>query len=162
MEIDDSTFLSPVKFIRGFFKSKFSESSTVTLFMQHLDSTLSLSRGGAYGVQTKLESGPAPSAFIPQAIDVVKKLGQIISSDPYVMNLETLQGIPSTAHILGGACMGENDQQGVINKDNKVFNYENLFIFDGSMISANPGVNPSLSITAITEFGMSKFPRKSV
>ena len=78
-----------------------------------------------------------------------------------VMNTETLFGIPTTAHILGGACMGKDALSGVIDKDNKVFNYENMYVCDGSMISANPGVNPSLSITAISEYAMSKIPNKS-
>jgi len=44
----------------------------------------------------------------------------------------------------------------VIDKNNKVFGYKNMYVCDGSMISANPGVNPSLTITALTERAMSK------
>ncbi len=73
---------------------------------------------------------------------------------------EVFAGIPSTAHILGGACMGKSSEEGVIDINNKVFGYENMYVFDGSMISANPGVNPSLTITAISERGMSKIPAK--
>ena len=73
---------------------------------------------------------------------------------------EVLMGIPSTAHILGGAVMGKDPQTGVIDKNNKVFGYKNMYVIDGSMISANPGVNPSLSITAIAERAMSKIERK--
>ena len=69
---------------------------------------------------------------------------------------ETFLGIPSTAHILGGAVMGENNNRGVIDKNNYVFGYKNMLIVDGSMISANPGVNPALSITAIAERAMSR------
>ena len=74
--------------------------------------------------------------------------------------LETIAGIPSTAHILGGAVMGENPSEGVIDKNNKVFGYKNLYVIDGAMISANPGVNPSLSITAIAERAMDQIPAK--
>ena len=56
--------------------------------------------------------------------------------------------------------MGKDGTEGVINRDNKVFGYENMMICDGSAISANPGVNPSLSITAISEYAMSKIPLK--
>ena len=52
--------------------------------------------------------------------------------------------------------MGSDATQGVIDADNRVFNYQNMLICDGSAISANPGVNPSLSITAIAERAMSK------
>ena len=73
---------------------------------------------------------------------------------------ETITGIPSTAHILGGAVIGKDATTGVIDKNNKVFGYDNMYICDGSMISANPGVNPSLSITAISEMAMSKIRDK--
>ena len=73
-----------------------------------------------------------------------------------------LLGAPrgTTAHILGGAVMGKDDKEGVIDTNNKVFGYENMYVCDGSMISANPGVNPSLTITAITERAMSKIEKK--
>ena len=74
--------------------------------------------------------------------------------------METLAGIPSTAHVLGGAVMAENPSEGVIDKNNKIFGYDNLYVIDGAMISANPGVNPSLSITAIAERAMGQIPLK--
>ena len=57
--------------------------------------------------------------------------------------------------------MGKDAGAGVIDSENRVFGYKNMFVFDGSMMSANPGVNPSLSITAISERGMSKIPKKA-
>ena len=77
------------------------------------------------------------------------------------LSTEVLFGIPTTAHILGGCVMGENAEQGVIDKDHKLFNYNNLWVIDGSAISANPGVNPSLSITVLAERAMEKIPMKS-
>ena len=56
--------------------------------------------------------------------------------------------------------MGANKDEGVIDSQNRVFGYDNMYVFDGSMISANPGVNPALSITAISERGMSLIPAK--
>ena len=70
-------------------------------------------------------------------------------------------GIPSTAHILGGAVMGKTQKEGVIDKNNRVFGYKNMYIVDGSMISANPGVNPSLTITAIAERAMAGIDPKT-
>ena len=66
--------------------------------------------------------------------------------------------IPTTAHILGGAVVGASPETGVIDADNRVFGYENLMVCDGSAVPANPGVNPSLTITAMTERAMSKIP----
>jgi cholesterol oxidase len=57
--------------------------------------------------------------------------------------------------------MGRTPEEGVIDSSNRVFGYENMYVFDGSMISANPGVNPSLTIMAISERGMSKIPIKN-
>ena len=56
--------------------------------------------------------------------------------------------------------MGKDVAQGVINKNNEVFGYRNMMVVDGSMISANPGVNPALSITAIAERAMDRIPDK--
>ena len=73
---------------------------------------------------------------------------------------EAISGTPTTAHILGGAVIGDSPETGVIDKDQKVFGYENMYICDGSAISANPGVNPALTITAMTERVMAKIPKK--
>ena len=73
---------------------------------------------------------------------------------------ETALNIPTTAHILGGACMGKDGDEGVIDENHRVFGYPGLYVIDGSAISANPGVNPSLTITALAERAMSKIPCK--
>lgn len=128
--------------------------------MESIDSTLRLVRSWTGFLISKPEKGPLPTAFNPKAQEIAHRIETIINGKATVMNTETLLGIPTTAHILGGACMGKDASSGVIDKDNKVFNYKNMMICDGSMISANPGVNPSLSITAISELAMSKIPLK--
>jgi cholesterol oxidase len=72
--------------------------------------------------------------------------------------LEAVANIPMTAHILGGAAIGSDAEHGVIDSEQHVFNYEKLLICDGSALPANPGVNPSLTIVAMTERAMSKIP----
>ncbi len=153
-------FENPVKWLKVFFVPDFAKQTSIILFMQHLDSTLKL-RKRFLGVGTKMEKGKKPTAFIPEAHDIARKYGEIIDGKPLVMFTETLTGIPSTAHILGGAVMGKDPETGVIDKNNRVFGYENMYICDGSMISANPGVNPSLTITAISERAMSLIPHRS-
>ena len=150
----------PIRWLRVFFVNDFAKRSSVLLFMQHIDSTLKFKKG-FLGMRSTLSSGKAPSAFIPEAHDIARKHAKITNSKSVVMLTETLTGIPSTAHILGGAVMGKDAQTGVIDKNNKVFGYANMFVCDGSMISANPGVNPSLSITAISERAMSKIGNKT-
>ncbi len=95
---------------------------------------------------------------MPEAKDLANRYSKIVNGKAMVSFAETLFGIPTTAHILGGAVMGKNKEEGVINAKNEVFEYENMYVCDGSMISANSGVNPSLSITTITERAMSKIP----
>ena len=152
---------SPLAFLKMFFTKRFSERTTVLLFMQTINSTIRIKRGRITPMMTVLESGPKPSAFIPEAKDLADRYTKIVNGTAFVSFAETLFGIPTTAHILGGAVMGENGEEGVINANNEVFGYKNMLVCDGSMISANPGVNPSLSITAISEHAMSKIPKNT-
>ncbi len=152
-------FKDPFTWLKVFFVRDFAKSSTVLLFMQHLDSSLQIKKG-IFGIKTRVEKGKAPTPFIPEAHRIAHAYSAIIKGKPQTMINELLAGIPSTAHILGGACMGKTIEEGVIDSNNKVFGYENMYVFDGSMISANPGVNPSLTITAISERGISKIPAK--
>jgi cholesterol oxidase len=71
---------------------------------------------------------------------------------------EALANIPTTAHILGGAVVGRDAAEGVVDRDGRAFGYRNLLICDGSILPANPGVNPSLTITALAEHVMSGIP----
>ncbi len=152
-------FSAPIKWLKIIFVDDFAKRTSVLLFMQNLDSTLRLKKG-FWGVGTRVSKGKAPSAFIPEAHTIANKHAKLTNSKSVVMFTETLTGIPSTAHILGGAVMGKDATEGVINKDNKVFGYDNMYVIDGAMISANPGVNPSLSITAIAERAMSRIEKK--
>jgi len=152
-------FKHPINNLKVIFTRDFSRSTQILLFMQHLDSTLQFKKSW-FGMGSTIEKGKKPSAFIPEAQGLAKNYGEIVDGKPMVLASESLLGIPTTAHILGGCPMGENENQGVIDKDNKVFGYKNMYVCDGSMISANPGVNPSLSITAISERAMSQIPSR--
>ena len=72
--------------------------------------------------------------------------------------MDSIFDIPTTAHILGGACLGENEDVGVINENFELYNYPGMYVVDGSVIPSNLGVNPSLTITALAEYAMSRFP----
>lgn len=129
----------------------------ILLFMQTIDSTLRFSRG-RLRMQTAVEAGSGPTPFIPAARRLADRYARIVHGEPTVLMTESLLGIPTTAHILGGAVMGRDQSEGVIDKYNHVFGYKNMLICDGSMISANPGVNPSLTITALSERAMGFIP----
>jgi cholesterol oxidase len=110
---------------------------------------------------TELDDGTtAPKAFMPEATDLANRFAEKVRGVTVTMLTETLLGTPSTAHILGGACMGSGPEDGVINDRHEVFGYPGLYVIDGSAVSANPGVNPSLTITALAERAMSYVPKK--
>lgn len=155
-----SFITSPIEFFKIYVLNGWAKSTVVLLFMQTLDSTIRLKRNLFGQMYSTMSSGKSPSPFIPESIKLTKAYSEIVQGKSTSFVLETLAGIPSTAHILGGAVMGADATTGVIDKENRVFGYKNLFIIDGSMISANPGVNPSLSITAIAERAMSKISPK--
>jgi len=151
-------FCHPIDNFRAFFVDDWSKRTQILLYMESIESTLRMVRSRFGWLKTEVEEGTAPTAFNPVAQSLAQQVAQLIDGKPMVMNSETLLGIPTTAHILGGACMGENAQTGVIDAQNRVFNYQNMLICDGSMISANIGVNPSLTITALTERAMDFIP----
>lgn len=151
----------PVSYLKLYTTRDWSKRTAILLFMQTLDSTLRFKTNRFGFMSTKVAKGKKPSAFIAESLGLAKKYAKLTNGKETVFGLEPLAGIPSTAHILGGAPMAASAQYGVIDKNNKVFGYKNMYICDGSMISANPGVNPSLSITAITERAMSKIPKKN-
>jgi len=153
-------FKFPIKLVKTIFTTTYSKRTTVLLFMQTLDSTLRIKLGKFTKMKSEKEEGANPNAFIPEALSLGKKFAKKVKGIPYANFTDVLLGTPTTAHILGGAVMGKNASEGVIDKHCYVFGYKDMMICDGSMISANPGVNPSLSITAITEYSMSKIPSK--
>jgi cholesterol oxidase len=91
---------------------------------------------------------------------VTRMFGEVIDGVVAGMSNETLLNIPSTAHIMGGVHFGRNEEEGVINLDCEVFNYPGLYVVDGSIMPGNPGVNPSLTITALAEYAMHRIPQK--
>ncbi len=96
--------------------------------------------------------------FIPQAQMVTKALAHKTGGIPQSSINEVLLNTGITAHILGGCPMGPNDAQGVIDGQNRVYGHKGLYVIDGSMIPANLGVNPGLTITAMAEHAISHIP----
>lgn len=150
----------PLRLLRSVFTKTYAKRTVLLLFMQTLDSTLRMQGGRFTSIKTEREDGPAPNAFIPEALVLSKKLGDKIKGVPSSNFTDLLLGTPTTAHILGGSVMGSTADEGVIDKACRVYGYKNMMVCDGSMISANPGVNPSLSITAISEYAMSQIGEK--
>jgi len=150
---------SPITYFKVYFAKDFAKRTVILLFMQHLDSTIHFKKG-LFNLKSKLADGIAPTAFMPLSKKLADKTAEIINGKPMVVLTEALTGIPSTAHILGGAVIGKNQETGVIDTNQQVFGYQNMYVCDGSAVSANPGVNPSLTITAMAERAMSFIPKK--
>jgi cholesterol oxidase len=150
----------PVDNFRVIFTDDWARRTQILLFMQTINTYLRFSKGRTR-LKTSVESGKHPTALIPEARELAQRYAEIVNGKPMALLLDTVLGIPTTAHILGGCVMGQNQDEGVIDRDNRVFGYENMFICDGSVVSANPGVNPALTITALSERAMSKIPPKS-
>ena len=149
----------PIRNLRVYFVRDWAKRTQILLYMRTIDTSLRFKQG-VLGTATALDTGPAPTPFMSEAKTLAEQYARIVRGKPMVLLTETLMGTSTTAHILGGAVMGRSPDEGVIDRDNRVFGYRNLWICDGSMISANPGVNPSLTITALSERAMSKIPAK--
>ena len=105
--------------------------------------------------KTLVSKGSRIPTFIPQANDFASKTAALVGGTPMSMVTEILFDVPGTAHILGGCPMAKTAEEGVVDSQNRVFGYRNMYICDGSVIAANLGVNPSLTICALTERAMS-------
>ena len=160
LKVITDIILHPIKNSKTYFVDDWAKRTQILMLMQTINSTLRFSKG-LFGMKSILTKGKKPTSFIPEAEMLAKKYAAKVNGKPTMLLSETVLGIPTTAHILGGAVMGETSDEGVINKNNQVFDYDNMYICDGSMISANPGVNPSLSILALAERAMSKISDKN-
>jgi cholesterol oxidase len=149
----------PIDNMKVYAVGNWAEKTQILLFMRTIDSTLRLVPGW-WRLRSEKDQGEPPTAFIPEAKELAEQYARIVNGKPMVLLSETLLGIPTTAHILGGAVMGRDRNEGVIDSGNRVFGYQNLYICDGSVISANPGVNPSLTIAALAERAMGMVPPK--
>jgi cholesterol oxidase len=152
----------PIRWLKAVCVPDLARHSQVLLYMQTIEGSLrmrlgrDLRTGFRRGLVTQVDDpSEAPSAFIDEATDLAERFADKVEGVTATMITETLLGVPSTAHILGGACMGDSVETGVINSEHEVFNYPGLYVIDGSAISANPGVNPSLTITTLAERAMS-------
>lgn len=163
-----SLVAEPKKWARAFAAEDFARQSQVMLYMRTLEGSLKMKLGRSpftafrKGLVTVLEDpSQAPKAFMPEATELANRFAEKVGGVTATLLTETLLGTPSTAHILGGATMGRHRDEGVIDRDHRVFGYDGLYVIDGSAVSANPGVNPSLTITALAERAMSKIPAKT-
>jgi len=160
-------FLHPVDLLRTHILPGWAERTTIFLVMQTEDNRIKMRLGKHLytafkrGLITQVdEDNPLPSK-IDIGHQVTRSFAKKIDGTPAGTIFEGLLDTPVTAHILGGCSFGQNDNKGVIDMDCQIHNYPGLYVVDGTIMPANPGVNPSLTITALAEYAMSHVPPKN-
>lgn len=159
-------FTDPIYFFKASWPFGFAQKSLILLVMQTLDNKIRLVRTRRFAwpfektMSSALTEGEKTPSYIPIANETARKIAQKTGGVPRSSINDVLLNAPITGHIMGGCIMGETEKEGVIDFQNRVFGYQNLRVCDSSMITVNLGVNPSLSITALTERAMSLIPPK--
>jgi len=153
----------PLRTLRLLSPARWSQRTVILLVMQTVDSAMRLRAKPARlgrGVRLQTEQDPErPNpTYLPAAERAARWFADRTGGIPQSGLTESTLNIPTTAHILGGAVIGGDPERGVVDSQHRVFGYRNLLVCDGSAVPANPGVNPSLTITALAERAMSFVP----
>jgi cholesterol oxidase len=153
----------PSDFMYGKFFSNWARYTTILLVMQTEENLTRVSLGrsfftfGRMGLVVLSEKDHGASE-LTLASRITLAFADKVNGIPATAFTDSLFNFPTTAHLMGGVPFGRTDEEGVIDLDFQVFNYPGLYVVDGSVMPANPGVNPSLTITALAEYAMSKIP----
>jgi cholesterol oxidase len=157
----------PVDFARSMILPGWAHNVTILLVMQHADNRMRfrIGRSGFTLFRRGMVAETEHEFEVPAHVRGTHHMTRVFANRTNGVALgsigENLLGLPTTAHILGGAPIGQNAEKGVVNERFEVHNYPGLYIIDGSILPANPGVNPSLTITALAEYAMSKISPKN-
>ncbi|MCE0486266.1 FAD-dependent oxidoreductase [Ornithinimicrobium sediminis] len=141
---------------------RWSERTVIALVMQSLDNSITTFTRRGWTGRRRLTSrqgrGEPNPGWVPEGNDAVRRVARLIGGFPGGSWGE-LFDVPLTAHFLGGCVIGATRESGVVDPYHRVHGYPTLYVVDGSAVSANLGVNPSLTITAQAERAMSMWPR---
>ncbi len=153
----------PVTFLRSVSVRRWAERSVILLVMQSRDNSLRVRRRrGLVGPRLVSAAGhgePNPR-HLPVANEAARAAAAAMGGQPGSSLNEVLLGAPVTAHLMGGACIGAGPATGVVDAYQRVFGVPGLHVADGSVLGANLGANPSLTITAMTERAMAMWPNR--
>jgi cholesterol oxidase len=154
--------------VRTYILPGWAKRSTILLVMQTVDNQIRMRLGrslwtlGRRGLVSASDAEHTIPAQIAIAHRVAKMFAERANGIPAATITESLFDIPFTAHILGGCPFGRAADEGVVGLDCQIHNYPGLYVVDGSIVPANPGVNPSLTITALAEYAMSNIAAKGL
>ncbi len=155
----------PIGFLDIKFFGRWASRTTILLIMQTEDNMLRLRAGRSIFTLFRrgLVSDGTPAQAIAPPTEVshgtAHAFARKTNGIPQTAFTESLLNMASTAHILGGCPMGRSVEDGVVDVNCEVFNYPGLYVVDGSIMPANPGINPSLTITALAEYAMSRIEK---
>jgi cholesterol oxidase len=155
--------IHPWDSLRALFNFKTAYNSIILLIMQTLPNSMKMKmKRGVFGWKLSFDntSKEKVPSYIPIGQEVLHRYAEKVNGVASNAATEVMFGLSSTAHILGGCPMGKTAQEGVIDQFFKVHEYSNFYVLDGSIVPCNLGVNPSLTITALSEYAMSNIPRK--
>lgn len=151
----------PRAWLRAWTVRDFARRTQILLYMRTHDGTMRLRLDGRGRLQTELDDpANAPRAFYADATALARAWAERIGGVVAGLATETLRGVPTTAHVLGGCPMGTSAADGAIDADHRLFGYDGLYVIDGAAVSANPGVNPALTIAALAERALAGIPAK--
>ncbi|WP_018657021.1 GMC oxidoreductase [Actinomadura flavalba] len=157
-----ASFRQPGIILRGLSLKDWAKRTVIALVMQTADNSITVGqKRGLFGRRLTARTGqgePNPT-WIPVAHDAVRELATELDATPGGTWFD-LFDIPTTAHFIGGCVIGDSPHTGVIDPYHRVYGHPGLHIVDGSAVTANLGVNPSLTITAQAERAMSFWPNK--
>jgi cholesterol oxidase len=151
----------PLAFLRSLSARRWSERTVILLVMQTLDNSLRVVRKrGPFGrrLTTRQGHGQPNPTWIPVANEAARIAAERIDGQPMGSIFEATLNAPTTAHIIGGCPFGATPEEGVVDPYHRVHGHPGLHICDGSVITANLGVNPSLTITAMAERAVAMWP----
>ena len=135
--------------------------TVILLVMQPLPNHLRLRlawRPWGRSLTSRVEGGARPPTYLPRANRLAERIAAKMRGTPGSVLPEVVLDTSTTAHILGGATLGRTPADGVCDERGRVFGYDGLWVADGSLVPANLGVNPSLTITALAEYVMAGIP----
>lgn len=153
----------PFAYLKANFKLNIARNAIIILVMQTLDNSMKMVwKKGLFGGSIALDNSGQNRvpAYIPKGQEVMHRYAGKVNGIAMNAFTEILFNMSTTAHILGGCPMGETAKEGVIDAQFRAHGYPNMYILDGSIIQGNLGVNPSLTITALSEYAMEQIPVK--
>jgi cholesterol oxidase len=159
-------FTRPVDFLRAIVLPGWAKRVTILLIMQNVDNALRLRTGRSWltgfrrGLVAEQYGSGSVAARVDSGHEVTREFSRRIDGVNLGSLTENVFNLPTTAHILGGAPIGKDSSEGLVDESFRVHNYPGLFVIDGSVMPANPGVNPSLTIAALAEYAMERIPRR--